>query len=62
LPIKGTVGATATGEFTYTPTAAARQAAIAPGATPGDQTDAFTVTISDGYGGDVIVPVNVSIA
>jgi hypothetical protein len=61
-PTKGTVGATATGEFTYTPTAAARQAAIAPGATSGDQTDAFTVTISDGYGGDVIVPVNVSIA
>ncbi len=61
-PTKGTVGATATGEFTYTPTAAARQAANAPGATPGDQTDAFTVTISDGYGGVVIVPVNVPIA
>jgi len=45
--------------FTYTPTAAARQAAAAPGATLADQSDTFTVTVSDGYGGSVSVPIGV---
>ena len=60
-PAKGTVVLTATGAFTYTPTATARQAANAPGASPTDQSDAFTVTISDGYGGVTSVPVFVSL-
>ena len=37
------------GEFTYVPTAAARQAAAKPGAVPADQSDTFTITVSDGY-------------
>jgi hypothetical protein len=45
--------------FTYTPTAAARQAAAAPAAPQGDKSDAFTVTVSDGYGGSVSVPIGV---
>lgn len=49
-------------EYTYTPTAAARQAAGAPGATQDDRQDTFTVTVSDGYGGTVEVPVTVSVA
>jgi hypothetical protein len=40
--------------FTYTPTAAARQAA-----TSADLTDAFTVVVSDGFGGSVSVPIGV---
>jgi hypothetical protein len=47
--------------FTYTPTAAARQAAAAPGATPSDKTDTFTVVVSDGFGGSVNVEIEVSI-
>jgi hypothetical protein len=47
--------------FTYTPTAAARQAAAAPGATPSDKTDTFTVVVSDGFGGSVSVPIGVVI-
>jgi len=43
--------------FTYTPTAAARQAAAAPEATQDDTSDTFTVTISDGLGGSVSVPI-----
>jgi hypothetical protein len=43
--------------FTYTPTAAARQAAAAPGAPPADKSDTFTVTVSDGFGGSVSVPI-----
>jgi hypothetical protein len=45
--------------FTYTPTVAARQSAVAPGATLADQSDTFTVTVSDGYGGSVSVPIGV---
>jgi VCBS repeat-containing protein len=37
------------GEFTYVPTAAARQAAAKTGAVPADKSDTFTVTVSDGY-------------
>jgi hypothetical protein len=47
--------------FTYTPTAAARQAAAAPEATPSDKTDTFTVVVSDGYGGTVNVEIEVPI-
>jgi VCBS repeat-containing protein len=60
-PTKGTVTLTSTGSFTYTPTAAARAAATAPGA-PYDATkDTFVVTVDDGHGGVVPVTVNVRI-
>jgi len=45
--------------FTYTPTAAARKAAADSGATDADKSDSFTVTVSDGYGGIVSVPIGV---
>ena len=60
---KGAVTVTAsTGAFTYTPTATARHAAAKIGATTADTTDTFTVTVSDGYGGTVAVPVTVTIS
>lgn len=59
---KGTVTVAADGTFTYTPTAIARHSAFLASATADDLTDAFTVTVSDGYGGSVGVPVTVTIA
>ncbi|GAB7067741.1 hypothetical protein JCM12141A_20300 [Mycolicibacterium hodleri] len=53
----GTVTTTATGGFTYTPSAAAQHAA----AGGGPSTDGFTVTADDGHGGSVAVPVSVTI-
>lgn len=50
------------GTFTYTPTAAARQNAAAPTATPADRQDAFTVTVSDGLGAATPVSVTVTVA
>lgn len=47
-----------TGSFTYTPTALARHNA----AFNADTTDSFTVTVTDGYGGSVDVPVTVTIS
>ncbi|MBU3751699.1 MAG: hypothetical protein FGM52_14875, partial [Mycobacterium sp.] len=62
-PAKGTVNLTAgTGAFTYTPTAAARHAAARLGATAAEKSDGFTVTVTDGYGGSVKVPVAVTIS
>ena len=58
---KGTVAVGADGRFTYTPTSAARHAAAKLTATPADRTDAFTITVSDGHGGSVAVPVSVAI-
>lgn len=53
---KGTVELASDGSFTYTPNfAAGRSAAISRPAI-----DLFTVTISDGYGGSVQVPVSIS--
>ncbi|SCX32945.1 Ig-like domain-containing protein [Mycolicibacterium fluoranthenivorans] len=60
-PAKGTVGVTTAGAFTYTPTAAARTAALAPGASHDQKMDTFTVTVDDGHGGVVPVTVNVKI-
>lgn len=67
-PTKGSVTTTVVTEsgstrmfFTYTPTAAARLAAAAPNATSADRTDAFGVTISDGFGGTVTVPISVTV-
>ena len=62
-PAKGVVRVSpSTGGFTYTPTAAARRAAAAaPGAGSPARSDSFTVTITDGYGGAVRVPVRVPV-
>ena len=60
---KGTVTVNAsTGAFTYTPTAAARHAASKLTAGTAAKTDTFTVTVTDGYGGTVAVPVTVTIS
>ena len=48
-----------TGTFTYTPTPSALKAANAPRSTA-PRTDTFTVSVSDGYGGTVNVPVKVT--
>ena len=48
--------------FTYTPTAAARQAAGAADATAADKQDTFTVTADDGHGGTLPINVTVGIA
>jgi VCBS repeat-containing protein len=62
-PAKGTVSVTATtGVFNYTPTAAARHAAARIGASAADKADGFTVTVADGYGGSVAVPVTVAVS
>lgn len=49
------------GRFTYVPTAEVRHAAAAAGATAEVKTDTFIVTIDDGQGGTVGVPVSVKI-
>ncbi|HET6733338.1 Ig-like domain-containing protein, partial [Mycobacterium sp.] len=61
-PAKGSVTMTAPGQFTYTPTYAARHAATATNATVADRQDTFTVTISDGLGGQTTTTVTVSLA
>lgn len=61
-PTKGTVSLTATGAFTYTPTAAARHAAQKLGATTADKQDTFTVTVADGHGGTVATRLTVAIS
>ncbi|MCB0923332.1 MAG: VCBS domain-containing protein [Mycobacterium sp.] len=50
------------GQFTYTPTVGARQIAAQTGATPADKADSFTVTVTDGYGGSMAVPIAVAIS
>ncbi|MFM9033340.1 MAG: Ig-like domain-containing protein [Mycobacterium sp.] len=59
---RGTVQVNATGDFTYTPSAAARHAAARSGATAAERSDTFTVTVRDGYGAVLRVPVTVAIA
>ena len=59
---KGAVAFDAGGNFTYTPTAAARTAASAPRASTTTKTDSFTVTVDDGHGGKDTVTVKVTIA
>ncbi len=61
-PGKGAVVVAADGSFTYTPTASARHAAADLTAAVADRFDAFTVTVSDGHGGSIVVPVVVAIA
>ena len=57
----GSVIVTATGEFTYSPTAAARHNAASLTATTADRRDGFAVTVSDGRGAVTTVPVSVMI-
>ncbi|MBX7448739.1 tandem-95 repeat protein [Mycolicibacterium sp. 3033] len=57
----GVVTINSDGTFTYTPTAAVRHAAAAVNATAADVTDSLTVTVSDGLGGTLTVPVTLSI-
>ncbi|WP_348733832.1 Ig-like domain-containing protein [uncultured Mycolicibacterium sp.] len=59
---KGSVVVNADGSFVYTPTEAARHAASASAASPSDKQDSFDVTVSDGRGGTLAVPVTVTIA
>ena len=61
-PTKGTVTLTATGGFTYTPTAIARHAAQKLGATAADKQDTFTIAVNDGHGGVVTTSVTVTIS
>jgi VCBS repeat-containing protein len=58
---KGKVTVTPWGTFRYTPTAAARHAAAADGASAQDKADSFTVTVRDAAGNAVEVPVTVDI-
>ncbi|AKK25925.1 tandem-95 repeat protein [Mycobacterium sp. EPa45] len=60
LPSKGSVVVNEDGSFTYAPTADARHAASANGA--GVVHDSFTVTVSDGNGGTLAVPVSVVVS
>ena len=62
MTVKGSVVVGADGSLSYTPTAAARHAAASPSAAPADKADSFTVTVTDGHGGSVSVPVTVAIA
>lgn len=60
---KGTASVNADGTFTYTPTGAARHAAAAANAaSTGANRDSFTVTVSDGRGGTLKVPVSIDIS
>lgn len=54
LPTMGTVVVGADGQFTYTPASTSRQPRGPAEAT----TDTFTVTVTDGHGGSVEVPVS----
>ena len=55
---KGAVVVNPNGSFTYTPTEQARHAALAGGDAA---KDSFTVTVSDGLGGTLAVPVSVTV-
>ncbi|WP_237569985.1 Ig-like domain-containing protein [Mycolicibacterium lacusdiani] len=61
-PTKGTLTLTATGGYTYTPTAAARHNASTVGAPASVTTDTFTVTVTDGRRGVVTTTVTVNIS
>jgi hypothetical protein len=67
LPTKTAKGTltrrSATGaSFTYRPTPAARHLAARDGATPAEQRDTFAVTVSDGHGGSVSVPISLRVS
>ena len=58
-PGRGSVAFAGNGNFTYTPTPQARHDAALDGADP--QTDTFTVSVDDGHGGTVAIPLSVTI-
>ncbi|MGQ9350947.1 Ig-like domain-containing protein [Mycolicibacterium gilvum] len=58
-PARGAVMMTKYGAFKYTPTAAARHAAAAPG---GPKSDSFVITANNGAGGVATVTITVTIA
>lgn len=58
---KGTVVIGGDGRFTYTPTEASRLKAGEPGADAASKSDSFTVTINDGHGAIITVPISVSV-
>ena len=60
--VKGAVVGAADGGFTYAPTALARHLAAAADAGLADTTDTFILTVADGYGGTVEVPVTVTVS
>ena len=61
-PADGTVTINHTaGTFTYTPTLIARHEAAAESATPDQLADNFDVTVDDGHGGTLTIPVSVAI-
>jgi VCBS repeat-containing protein len=55
----GNVSVSPTGQFTYTPTVAARHSAATP---TGPTNDSFTITVTDGFGGSLAIPVSVVVA
>ena len=59
---KGALAVAAGGNFTFAPTAAARNAAAKDDATPADKTDMFPVTVTDTRGGSSTVAISVSIS
>ncbi|GJF11675.1 hypothetical protein NGTWS0302_00110 [Mycolicibacterium cyprinidarum] len=66
VPATTTNGATitvnpATGEYTYVPSVASRDAAAAEDAGPDQLTDTFDITVTDGHGGAATVAVTVNI-
>ena len=58
--LKGTLVVAADGKFTYTPTVTARHEAAT--ADPSAKTETFTITVDDGHGGVIAVPVTVNIS
>lgn len=50
------------GRFTYTPTAAARDKAAVFTGPAADKVDTFSVTVADGHGGTIAVPVSITIS
>lgn len=59
---RGSIAIAANGSFTYTPDSLARHVASTTGATLAQMTDTFTITVSDGHGGRLNLPVTVSIS
>jgi YVTN family beta-propeller protein/VCBS repeat-containing protein len=59
---KGAVSVNGDGIFTYLPTKEARRAAYLPSAPAAEKSDTFEITVTDGNGGMVAVPVTVSIS
>ncbi len=61
VPQKGKLTLTKAGQFTYTPSPAARHAAASANATAADKSDTFEVTVSNAFGGTASVTVTVAV-